>query len=85
MKDLLMAGMLVGFAWASIGVVGYPRVSWKPGTVLGVGCALWLISRERLSSEFVEMWATIVFLVVLFSRQWLFPARVTKPKSPSAD
>jgi hypothetical protein len=85
MKDLVMAGMLVGFAWASVGVVGYPKVSWKPGTVLGVACALWLIGHERLPSEFVEMWAAIVFLVVLFSRQWLFPARGTKPKSPSPD
>jgi hypothetical protein len=82
MKEFLLVGMLVGFTWASVGVVGYPRVSWKPGTVLGVACALWLIGHERMSSEFVEMWATIVFLLVLFSRQWLFPA---KPKSPPAE
>ncbi len=73
MEKLALVGMLGGCAWSAAGLVGYPGVRWKPGAILAVVCALWLVGRGGTSPEIIEGCAVGVFLVVLFARTWVFP------------
>lgn len=75
MEKVGLVGMLAGCAWSAAGVLGYSGMSWKPGAILSVACALWLVGHEGMPPEVIEASAVGIFLVLLFARQWLFPAR----------
>jgi hypothetical protein len=86
MENLALVGLLVGYTWGSAGVLGYPGVSWKPGALLAVGAALWLVSNGAMSPELVEAGAVGIFLLLMFARPWLVPAKdAEKPKAPGTE
>jgi hypothetical protein len=83
MENLALLAMLVGITWGAAGVLGYPNVSWKPGAILAIACALWLAANGAVAPEIIEASAVMIFLALMFARDRVFPPkREEKPKGP---
>jgi hypothetical protein len=86
MENLAMVGLLVGYTWGAAGILGYPGVSWKPGAIIAVACAVWLAANHAMSPEIIEACAVIIFLALMFAREWVLRARkADKPKGPGPE
>ena len=84
MERWALVGLLIGYIWGATGVVGYPGVSWKPGAILTVVCALWLVAHKAMPAKpLVEALAILIVLGLMFARPRLFPdKREEKTKGP---
>src|SRR4051812_47122138 len=82
MENLMVIGMVTGFIWGTAGLVGYPGVSWKPGALMTVACAVWLVVHDAMPPEpLIE--AGAIFLFVLLNSRWarqFFTRRDERPK-----
>ena len=75
MDKLAVVGLLVGFTWGTAGILRYPNISWKPGAVLTVACAAWLVSHEAMPPEpLIEAGAIFIFIGLMIAQKRLFPA-----------
>jgi hypothetical protein len=83
MENVALVGLGVGYIWGAAGILGYPGVSWKPGAVVAVLAALWLVSNGAMSPELVEAGAVIIFLVLMFAREWLAPTKPAEKAKPA--
>jgi hypothetical protein len=83
MTSLLLVGLVGGYIWGVAGMVGFPGVSWKPGAVLTVACAVWLVAHDAMPAEpLVEAGAIGIFLVLMGAQKRQSRGRAAKPKQP---
>lgn len=83
MANLLLVGLVGGYIWGVAGMVGFPGVSWKPGALLTVACAVWLVGHDAMPAEpLVEAGAIGIFLVLVGAQKRLSRGRAGKPKGP---
>ena len=72
MNSLAVLGMLAGYIWGVAGVLAYPGISWKPGAIITVACAAWLLKHDAMPAEpYIEAGAILTFLVLSFARERL--------------
>lgn len=86
MDTLTALGLLVGFTWGTAGLLGYPGLSWKPGTLLALGCLFWLATHDALPPEpLIEALAFFIFIgLSIAQKRWLREKPQDKP-APKPD
>ncbi len=76
MDNLALIGLLGGFIWGTAGIVGYPGVAWKPGAIITVAAAIWLLKHDAMPPEpLVEAGAIGIFLVLMSALKRRHPAK----------
>ena len=76
MDKLAVLGMLVGFTWGTAGVLAYPGITWKPGAIMLVASAVWLVSHGAMPPEpLIEGGAIVVFIALSMGRDRLSRAK----------
>jgi apolipoprotein N-acyltransferase len=81
MNTLAQLGLLVGFTWGIAGVLAFPGVSWKPGTILAVVSLVWIVAHEpKPPLDAVEGLALLIFFALSVIRDRMARAEKAKEK-----
>jgi hypothetical protein len=76
MATVVLLGLLAGYIWGVAGMLGYPGVSWKPGALLTVACAVWRVAHDAAPSEpLIEAAAILIFIALNAARDRLSPTK----------
>lgn len=74
MNNLAVIVMLAGYVWGVAGLLAYPGLSWKPGAVIVIATALWLLQHDAMPPEpYIEAGAILIFIALSFARGRLYP------------